>query len=99
MIIAGLSTGYPVIHFRLDPNWPISNEMAAVEKIFKRYNPQYAFEWNFVDDAYNSKFRAEQQEGDTGNSLCRPHDLYLLSGAFWSVRRHGREQNPRDRHS
>jgi putative ABC transport system permease protein len=66
MIIAGLSTGYPVIHFRLDPDRPISNEMTAVEKIFKRYNPQYSFEWNFVDDAYNSKFRAEQQEGTLG---------------------------------
>ncbi|MDP4215298.1 MAG: ABC transporter permease [Bacteroidota bacterium] len=66
MVIAGLSTGYPVIHFRLDPNRPLSNEMATVEGIFKRYNPQYAFEWNFVDDAYNSKFRAEQQEGTLG---------------------------------
>jgi len=66
MIIRGLSTGYPVIHFRLNPDRPLAADMATAEKIFRRYNPQYPFECNFVDDVYNSKFRAEQQEGTLG---------------------------------
>ena len=66
MIIRGLATGYPVIHFRLNPNRPIAADVAGAEKVFRRYNPQYPFECNFVDDIYNAKFRAEQQEGTLG---------------------------------
>jgi putative ABC transport system permease protein len=66
MVIRGLSTGYPVIHFRLDPNRPIATSIALAEKIFRKYNPQYPFDYFFVDDAYNAKFRTEQQEGTLG---------------------------------
>jgi putative ABC transport system permease protein len=66
MIIRGLSTGYPVIHFRLNPDRPLAADLASAEKIFKQYNPQYPFEINFVDDIYNAKFRSEQQEGTLG---------------------------------
>jgi len=66
MIIRGLSTGYPVIHFRFNPNRPLTADVAATEKVFRHYNPQYPFECNFVDDIYNAKFRAEQQEGTLG---------------------------------
>ena len=66
MIIRGLATGYPVIHFRLNPDRPLAEVLGSAEKIFRRYNPQYPFEINFVDDIYNAKFRAEQQEGTIG---------------------------------
>lgn len=66
MIIRGLSTGYPVIHFRLNPDRPLADDLASAQKIFARYNPQYPFEINFVDDTYNAKFRTEQQEGTLG---------------------------------
>ena len=66
MIIRGLTTGYPVIHFRLNPDRPLPDVLASAEKIFRRYNPQYPFEINFVDDVYNAKFRSEQQEGTLG---------------------------------
>ncbi|HLI92833.1 MAG TPA: FtsX-like permease family protein, partial [Puia sp.] len=67
MIIRGLTTGYPVIHFRLNPNRPLAADLSAAEEIFKRYNPQYPFEINFVDDVYNAKFKTEQQEGTLGS--------------------------------
>ena len=66
MIIRGLATGYPVIHFRLNPGRPVAADVALAERVFKHYNPQYPFECNFVDDTYNAKFRAEQQEGTLG---------------------------------
>ena len=66
MIIRGLTTGYPVIHFRLNPDRPLAADLGSAEKIFKRYNPQYPFEINFVDEIYNAKFRDEQQEGILG---------------------------------
>jgi ABC-type antimicrobial peptide transport system permease subunit len=66
MIIRGLATSYPVIHFRLNPDRPLAADIRSAEKIFRKYNPQYPFECNFVDDVYNAKFRAEQQEGTLG---------------------------------
>jgi putative ABC transport system permease protein len=66
MIIRGLATTYPVIHFRFNPDRPLAADVATAEKIFRRYNPQYPFELNFVDETYNAKFRAEQQEGTLG---------------------------------
>lgn len=67
MIIRGLTTGYPVIHFRLNPGRPLAADLSGAEKIFKRYNPQYPFEINFVDDIYNAKFKTEKEEGTLGS--------------------------------
>ncbi|HLZ90034.1 MAG TPA: FtsX-like permease family protein, partial [Puia sp.] len=64
--IQGLQTGYPVIHYRLNPAAGIADDLAKAEKVFKQYNPQYPFEYYFVDEYYNNKFRAEQREGTLG---------------------------------
>ena len=37
--------------------------LAAAEKIFKKYNPQYPFVYHFVDKEYAKKFSDEQQTG------------------------------------
>jgi putative ABC transport system permease protein len=66
MVIRGLSTGYPVVNFRLNPAGTVAGNLSKAEKVFKTYNPQYPFEYYFVDDQYNGKFRAEQQEGAMG---------------------------------
>jgi ABC-type antimicrobial peptide transport system permease subunit len=66
MMIRGLATTYPVVHFRLNPDRPLAADLATAEKIFRQYNPQYPFEYYFVDDIHNAKFRAEQQEGTLG---------------------------------
>ncbi|MBN9380600.1 MAG: ABC transporter permease [Chitinophagaceae bacterium] len=66
MIIQGLSTTYPVLHFRLNPANPVSEGLKKAEMVFKRYNPQYPFEYYFTDEAYNKKFRVQQQEGELG---------------------------------
>jgi len=66
MIIQRLSTTYPVLHFRLNPENTVSADLKKAEMVFKRYNPQYPFEYYFTDEAYNNKFRAQQQEGTLG---------------------------------
>jgi len=66
MVVQGLRTGYPVVHFRLNPANPMADDLAKAEKIFKQYNPRYPFEYYFVDDFYNRKFRAQQQQGTLG---------------------------------
>lgn len=66
MIIQGLSTTYPVVHFRLNPAGAVSADLKKAEAIFKRWNPRYPFEYYFTDEYYNSKFKSEQQQGILG---------------------------------
>ncbi len=63
MVIQGLSTGYPVVHFRLNPANTAAVDLAKAEKIFKQYNPQYPFEYYFADEVFATKFREEKQDG------------------------------------
>jgi len=66
MIIQGLSTTYPVVHFRLNPAGAVSANLKKVEEIFKHWNPRYPFEYYFTDEYYNSKFKSEQQQSILG---------------------------------
>jgi ABC-type antimicrobial peptide transport system permease subunit len=66
MVIKGLSTTYPVVHFRLNPAGTASSNLKKAEEIFKRWNPRYPFEYYFTDEYYNSKFKSEQQQGILG---------------------------------
>jgi putative ABC transport system permease protein len=63
MVVYGLTTGYPVVHFRLNPANTTAVNLAKAEKIFKQYNQQYPFEYYFADEQYALKFRTEQQDG------------------------------------
>ena len=60
--------GLNVIHMRLNPAKPTAELMTAMEKIFRKYNPQYPFEYHFVDEEYAKKF-ADTQRTATLSSL------------------------------
>ena len=66
MIIQGLTSTYPVIHIRLNPANTIAADLKKAESVFSTYNPQYPFDYYFIDEAYNRKFRTEQQEATLG---------------------------------
>jgi putative ABC transport system permease protein len=66
MVVQGLRTDYPVIHFRLNPAKPVADDLAKAQQVFKKYNPQYPFDAVFVDESYGRKFRAQQQQGTLG---------------------------------
>jgi putative ABC transport system permease protein len=55
-----------VVHYRLNPANTIAEDLAIAERVFKTYNPQYPFEYYFVDEDYNNKFKTEQREGTLG---------------------------------
>lgn len=63
MIIKGPKYYLGVIHLKLNPNRPTSEDLAAVEKIFKTYNPSYPFEYHFIDEEYAQNFASEQRSG------------------------------------
>jgi putative ABC transport system permease protein len=61
MIIRGTkSDWFNVIHIKLNNANPAAQNIAAMQKVFKQYNPEYPFDYYFVDEKYAAKFSSEQ---------------------------------------
>jgi putative ABC transport system permease protein len=56
-----IMNSYNAVHIKYNAAKPIKENLAAAEKIFKKYNPNYPFEYHFVDEEYNQKFANENQ--------------------------------------
>ncbi|MBZ9650954.1 ABC transporter permease [Psychroflexus montanilacus] len=53
-----------------------------IEEIFNIYNPGFPFEYNFVDDSFNSKFKSEQMIGDLSKIFAIIAILISCIGLF-----------------
>ncbi|OKS85952.1 ABC transporter permease [Mucilaginibacter polytrichastri] len=51
------------IGLRLNPDKSISSDLAILQKVYKKYNPDYPFEYKFADEAFASKFQTERLLG------------------------------------
>jgi ABC-type antimicrobial peptide transport system permease subunit len=63
MMINGPSSWFNVLHYKLNPANPVAEDIRRAEKVFKDYNPQYPFEYHFVDEEYAKKFEDTKQTG------------------------------------
>ncbi len=63
MIIRGPSNFFYVIHIKLNPANATAMDIAKAEAIFKKYNPQYPFEYYFADESYDRNFRDINRTG------------------------------------
>ncbi len=63
MLIFGPKSWFNVIHFRLNNAHSTAENLKLAEQVFKKYNPDYPFEYNFVDQEYAKKFGDEQRIG------------------------------------
>lgn len=61
MVIEGAKGWFNVMHVRYNKDIPVNKLMVDVEKIFKKYNPEYPFNYSFVDEQYEKKFYAEKK--------------------------------------
>ncbi len=62
LMINGPGTGwFNVIHIKLNPAKPVSADLKLVAQVFKQYNPQYPFDYKFVDEEYAKKFEDTQR--------------------------------------
>jgi putative ABC transport system permease protein len=52
-----------IITVRLKPSMTTKAALAAIEPVFKRYDPGSPFEYKFVDEEYENKFSDEQRIG------------------------------------
>jgi putative ABC transport system permease protein len=63
MVIEGAKAWFNVMHIKLNNKNDIAGSLKRAEAIFKKYNPQYPFEYQFIDEDYDAKFRSEQRTG------------------------------------
>ena len=54
------NTWFNAIHFKLNPARSTRQNLDIMERVFRKYNPEYPFEYNFVDQEYARKFSDEQ---------------------------------------
>jgi len=62
-VIEGAKGWFNVMHIKFNPSLSTATALAKTEAIFKRYNPNYPFAYNFVDKAYAEKFKESEQTG------------------------------------
>ncbi|RVU02741.1 FtsX-like permease family protein [Mucilaginibacter limnophilus] len=63
MIIQGPRMWFNVIHYKLNPANTTSKNLKLAEAVFKKYNPDYPFDYKFIDEDYATKFADEQRTG------------------------------------
>lgn len=63
MMIIGPTFFFQVIHFKMNPQNSASVNIAKAQEIFKKYNPEYPFDYVFTDEAYARKFSDEKRSG------------------------------------
>ena len=68
---------------KFNPANSISENLKKAEPIFKKYNPSYPFEYNFLDKQYAAKFADEKRTGETVGSFCGPDNIHILPRPFW----------------
>lgn len=56
LIVMGPASWFNVIHIRLNPDQSVSANLAAIQGVFEQFNPDFPFEYHFVDEQYARKF-------------------------------------------
>ncbi len=56
MVIEGAKGYFSIIHIKYDPTHRLSESLEKTEAIFNKLNPNYPFDYQFVDEAYAEKF-------------------------------------------
>jgi putative ABC transport system permease protein len=64
MLISGAKNNwFSVVQIKLNGKNPMAQNLKKAETIFKKYNPEYPFNAQFVDAEYARKFENEQRQG------------------------------------
>ncbi len=63
LMVMGPNSWFNVMHIKLNPAKTTTANLAIMEQIFKQYNPQYPFDYKFVDEEYSLKFKDEKRIG------------------------------------
>ena len=61
---------------------PINEALSSIESVMKKHNPAYPFEYTFVDEAFDAKFRNEQLVGELSQIFAILAILISCLGLF-----------------
>ncbi|HVS92573.1 MAG TPA: ABC transporter permease [Mucilaginibacter sp.] len=70
------------IGLRLNPSKPASESIRLVEGIYKKYNPEYPFQYKFVDEKFDAKFKTEKLLGTMSISFTALAIIISCLGLF-----------------
>jgi ABC-type antimicrobial peptide transport system permease subunit len=70
MLIGGPSGWFLTMHIKLNGANRTADNLAKAEQIFRQYNPNYPFEYHFVDEEYARKFQEEQKMGSLATGFA-----------------------------
>ena len=97
MIIEGSKAYFNVVHIRLNPERTTAQSLKIMEQLFKKYNPEYPFEYHFVDEEYARKFDDTQRIATLTGLFAGLTIFISCLGFVWACGLHGREQDKRNR--
>lgn len=63
MVILGPDAWFTTIHYRLNTEHSTADNLKTIASIFKKFNPDYPFEYQFIDKAYEQKFKETKAIG------------------------------------
>lgn len=63
LAVMGPKSWFRVIQFKLNPDNSTQKNLELAETVFKKYNPNYPTNFNFVDESYALKFQEEKRIG------------------------------------
>ena len=63
IIFKGPKYGSNVMNIKFNNKYSTAQNLASAEKILKKYNPAYPFEYHFIDEEYAKKFSDQQLIG------------------------------------
>ena len=61
MVIEGSQSYFNVVNIKLGSEKTTAQSLKIIEDLFKKFNPEYPFEYHFVDDDYALKFASTQR--------------------------------------
>lgn len=63
LAVMGPASWFNTVHFKLNPANSTEKDLDIAKAVFKEYNPQYPFNYKFIDEDYAAKFGEEKRTG------------------------------------
>ena len=74
--------GHGVFTIRIKPGVPVRTALAAMEPVFKQFNPASPFIYSFIDEEYQKKFNTESRIGNLATVFSGLAILISCMGLF-----------------
>lgn len=82
VVFSPLLDGGNVLTMRLAQNQDLTIAIPQIEAVFKKFNPEYPFEYRFVDERFDQMFRTEALVGNLSRSFALMAILISCLGLF-----------------